>query len=108
MSVRGIGNCGAYQILSGCPSPTDSEVKRKVLCRGVRKGQVGLHWASLWYLVGEAVTVCADAVHSGQLSIVCNKDTSVGLATVCVGVYGGMVKGEGCEEERCTVGRRGG
>jgi hypothetical protein len=37
---------GAYQILSGWPSPTDSEVNKNVFCRVVRPGYGGVQLRS--------------------------------------------------------------
>ena len=94
--LRGRGGAATYQILSGWPSPTDSEVKRKVFWTMVRsrRGCIG-HGGG--YLAGvEAVgAVGGGSVHGCGGSI---RNTSVGLATVCVvaeqwGVRAGWTRG---------------
>ncbi len=93
--------CATYQILSGWPSPTDSEVKRKVLFwaavswEGTTAGYV---WLGQTYLVGRAVDTVGDS-HLGRYGWRgrCGRGNvgiagggwegggaSVGLATACL------------------------
>lgn len=93
--------CATYQILSGWPSPTDSEVKRKVLFwaavswEGTTAGYV---WLGQTYFVGRAVDTVGDS-HLGRYGWRgrCGRGNvgiagggwegggaSVGLATACL------------------------